>query len=118
MVGAAWVIGGAAVLTWRHRSALTWWNAALVLALGIELHAVGMTGQTGIRILDLLEGAVLPTHYPVAFGFFSGLVIVGKTCFVWLVAMRDGRDFRRWYWFSYWAAMLGWTAIALGRTFL
>jgi hypothetical protein len=82
---------------------------------GIELHAIGMTGQTGIRILDMLDGFLLPTHYPVAFGFFSALVIGGKTCFVWLVAMRDGRSFRRWYWFSYWATLLGWTLIALVR---
>lgn len=116
-IGAAWVIGGAAALAWKHRGRLTWWNAALVLALGIELHAIGMTGQTGIRLLDMTEGLLFPTHYPIAFGFFTALLLLGKTCFVWLIAMRDGRTFRRVYWASYWLALLGWTIIAIVRAY-
>jgi hypothetical protein len=115
MLAAAWVIGGAATVAWRHRGHLSWWNAALVLAVGIEFQAIGMTGQTGIRLLDMFNGLMFPTRDPIAFGFFSALVILGKTCFVWLVAMREGRDFRCLYWFSYWSAVIGWTMFAIWR---
>ena len=109
MIGSAFLIAGFAREGWRNRVPPSVWNAALVMAIGFELHAIGTALQTGVRVIDVIGGAAFPTSLPIPYFAGSALVVLAKSFFVWLVALQPGRKHSRTLWRSYLLTMAGWT---------
>lgn len=112
LIGSAFILAGWGLTAWRHRRPLNIWNAGLMMALGMDLHTAGMLMTLYSRIDQMLvDGVSFATDNWL---FFAGsvLIIAGKSLFVWVAALREGRTFSRNFWWAYWVAMLLWALIA------
>lgn len=111
LIGSLFILIGWGLAAWRHRHPVNIWNAGLLMALGMDLHSIGMIMQLYGRLEQMLvDGASFATDDPI---FFGGalLVVSGKSLFVWVAALREGRSFSRRLWCSYWLAMLAWALL-------
>lgn len=113
LVGSIYITAGWFRAGWRHRLPLSVYNAALMLALGMDLHALGMALTTYGRLEQILrDGASFGTDDPV-YWFGAGMVIAGKTFFVWVASLGEGRTYSRKFWWSYWASLAAWMAFSM-----
>lgn len=109
MVGSIFIAFGWLSVWRRYRNPWSVWNAALMLSLGFDLHSIGMAVTTGVRIFDVFAGRNFATETPLVYFGAGALVVAGKTLFVWVAAMGEGREYNRLYWYGYLAAVLAWT---------
>lgn len=112
LIGSAFIILGWARPGWRRRYPLSIYNAALMMSLGMDTHAAGWIFTTYGRMEQILrDGASFATDDPL---YYAGaaLVLIGKSLFVWVAALGEGRTYRRPFWFAYLAVMAGWPLVA------
>mgnify|MGYP003665941152 CR=1 FL=1 len=115
LIGSAFIVAGWVRQAWRYRRPVSAYNAALVLSVGLDLLALGMALQLYSRIGQILEGAQLASNDPLYF-IGAALVMAGKTAFVWIAALKDGRRYSAPFWWSYWAAIAAWSLFVLLRS--
>lgn len=110
LIGSAFILGAWWRQGWRNRLPVSIYNAALFLAIGMDLHAAGIVLTHGGRIWQILaDGAVFATESWV-YGTGAVLILAGKTIFVWIASMGEGETYSRRLWWSYWGAVAAWTA--------
>ena len=112
LIGSAFILLGWGMSFWRHRKPASIWNAAALMAAGMDLHAIGMVMTLYGRLEQILsDGRSFATEDPVYF-IGSVLVIAGKSLFVWVAALREGRTYSHTIWWSYVACMALWLLFA------
>jgi hypothetical protein len=80
------------------------------MAVGMDMHALGFALQLGGRIQQILfDGAAFATESPV-YWLGMALVFAGKSFFVWLAALGEGRSYSKPFIWSYWACLAAWSA--------
>ena len=112
VIGSLFILAGWFRQGWKHRSPPSFYNAALVMAIGMDVHALGFALQLGGRIQQiLLDGEGFETASPV---YWLGVVLIltGKSLFVWLAALGEGRSYSKPFLFSYWACLVAWSAFS------
>lgn len=98
---------------WRQRVPATVYNAALVMAVGMDLTAIGFAMQLSGRIWQIMvEGASFATDSPF-YWIGTVAILAGKTCFVWIAALGEGRSYSRKFWWSYWLSMGAWCGFTI-----
>lgn len=112
VLGSVFIVGAWGRQAYKHRHPLSHYNAALLLAVGFDLHAVGTAVQTGVRVYDVFSGLVFGTELPSIYLAGSLLVIAGKSLFVWIAALKEGRDYSRGLWWSYVSLCAAWSGFA------
>lgn len=110
LIGSAFIVIGWFRHGWRHRYPPSFYNAALCMAIGMDLVSAGFMMQLGGRIQQILIGGEsFATHSPI---YWIGTVfmIIGKSLFVWLAALKEGRAYSKPFLWSYWAFLAAWAA--------
>ncbi|MDG6079740.1 hypothetical protein E3U23_11125 [Erythrobacter litoralis] len=111
VLGSIFIVAGYTMPGWRRRFPLSIYNAGLAMALGMDLHALGMILQLYGRIEQMVgDGATFATDDPVYF-VGSVMIIAGKSLFVWVAALGEGRTYSRPFWWSYWALLAVWLLV-------
>ena len=98
---------------WEQRVPATIFNAGLVMAIGMDLTAAGFALMLGPRIVQvLLQTSTLAIDNPV---YWIGLsmVMIGKSCFVWIAALGADRDWSRGLVFTYAASLIAWVVFTM-----
>lgn len=108
-LGSFWIIGAWGRQAWLHREPLSFYNATLCLALGMDIAAIGWSALMSVRVVDILHGAVFPTEGPVIYYAGNALVIIGKSLVVWVAALHSGREYSKVLWWSYVWTSAAWT---------
>ena len=112
IIGSVFILGGWFRQGWRHRHPPSFYNAGLVMAVGMDLHSLGFALQLGGRIQQiLLDGAEFDTASPVYWIGTAG-ILAGKSFFVWLAALGEGRQYSKPFLFSYLASLAAWAAFS------
>lgn len=112
LIGSVFILGGWFRQGWRERYPVSIYNAALMMALGMDLHALGFTLQLYGRIEQIMiDGASFYTDDPIYWAG-SAMIIAGKTFFVWVASLGSGRSYSKKFIWSYWACITAWGAIA------
>lgn len=106
-ISSLFVVWGWSVAAWLRREPLSHWNAALMLALAVDVGAIALFAASGVRASQLLAGD--PTS-----AFFSGWMVIAlsglfasKGLLVWVACIRKGRQVL-WLWPVYLASLLLW----------
>lgn len=108
LIGSVFIVGGWFRQGWRYRFPATQYNAALVLAVGMDLHALGFAMQLYGRIEQILfDGATFDSDDPIYWLGTLG-ILAGKTAFVWVAALKKGRDYSRPFVYSYGGCLAAW----------
>lgn len=96
----------------RQSHNLSRFNAGLIMAVGMDLHALGFMLTFGGRIHEILFlGADFDTTSPF-YWFGTVMIFTAKTLFVWLAALGEGRSYSKPFIWSYWAALAAWAAFS------
>lgn len=116
LIGSAFIVGAWTAQLFKYRKPFTYWNAALVLAIGFDMQSIGMTLQAGVRIGDLFTngGRFLP-NAPLVYWTGGALVLLAKTAFVWVAVMRVGHNYAKKTWLTYWVCVTAWSVFAILR---
>ena len=113
IIGSAFIFCGWFREGWRHRIPLSVYNAGLVMAVGMDLHALGFALQLSGRIDQILShGETFATESPI-YWLGMAMVFTAKTFFVWIAALGEGRSYSRWFVWSYWFCIAAWAAFTL-----
>lgn len=116
VIGSAWVLTGWFLEAVRHSHTLSRFNAPLVLAVAMDLHALGFALQLSGRLEQVLhDGANFDTAAPIYWVGIS-MLFVAKTLFVWVAALREGRNYSLALIWSYWLALVAWGGFSLWWT--
>jgi hypothetical protein len=111
-IGSLFILAGWFRQGWRHRYPVSFYNAALVMTVGMDIHALGFALQLTGRIQQILfDGAGFETASPI-YWLGMALIFTGKTLFVWLAALGEGRSYSKLFIWSYWAALAAWAAFS------
>ena len=107
-LSSAFIVAGWARAAWQHREPLSTWNAALMLAIGIDIGAISFAVIMGLRTWQLLTGALPPAFWnPWMMAGLSSLLL-SKIILVWVASIERGRR-HSWLWPFYWAIMAAWS---------
>lgn len=112
-IGSLFIFIGFVRQAWLYRVPSNVYNAALCMAIGMDLAALGMILQLGGRIYEIMfEAKDFDTLSPV---YWLGVVMLfaGKTFFVWVAAMGEGRKYSKPFIWSYWAFLAAWAAFVI-----
>ena len=109
LIGSVYILAGWFRQGWRRRFPLSIYNAALAMALGMDLHAIGMMMTLYGRLEQILvDGHSFASDDPIYF-IGASLVIAGKSLFVWVASMGEGQTYSRKFWWSYWTLLASWS---------
>ena len=108
LIGCAYIFFGWLSEALKHTKRLSPFNAALVMAVCMNLLALGFILMFGGRIEQMLvDGSEFATESPV-YWFGTVLIFFSKSGFVWLAALGEGREWSKPFVFSYLACLLAW----------
>ena len=111
LIGSLFIFLGWLTCAVQERECWSRWNAALVMAIGIDVHAVGFALTLYGRLEQIfVDGRSFATEDP-AYYLGAVLIIAGKTAFVWVAALGEGEEYSKTFWWSYVGAMLAWPVI-------
>jgi len=113
-IGAAFLAWAWGEQVWHHRSPLSFWNAPMLLALGLGGLLTGFMILLGVRVTDLIAGIPLPTARPLLYGLGWALVIPAQAVLVWVAALREGKNYSQGLWLSYLACSFAWALYCFG----
>ena len=108
VLGSVYILLGYTLPGLRRRYPVSIYNAGLMMAAGLDVHAFGWILTLYGRIEQMVaDGSNFATSDPV---YFAGtlLVLIGKSLLIWVAALGEGRTYSRLYWWSYWALMALW----------
>lgn len=112
LIGSLFILAGWFRQGWRHRYPVSFYNAGLCMAVGMDMHSIGMMMQLSGRIQQIIiDSETFATESPV---YWIGmiLVIAAKTFFVWLAALGEGRTYSKPFIWSYWACLAAWAVFS------
>lgn len=113
MIASAFIILGWFREGWRQRYPASLYNAGLCMSLGMDLTAGGFVLMLGGRVQQiLLNTANLATESPI-YWVGVAMLFTGKTFFVWLAALGEGRTYSKKFIWSYWACLAAWAAFSM-----
>lgn len=113
LIASAFIVVGWFRQGWRHRLPVSIYNAGLCMALGMDLTAMGFVLMLGGRVQQiLLDRSDFGTESPF-YWLGIGMLFAGKTFFVWLAALGEGRSYSKSYLFAYWSALAAWAAFCV-----
>lgn len=108
LIGCAFILVGWVPETGRHASPLSRFNAPFLMAVFMDLHALGFILTFGGRIGQILfDGASFDTESPI---YWAGtaMILAAKTGFIWVASLGEGRKWSKPLMFSYFACLLAW----------
>ena len=108
-LSSAFIIGGWTIAAWQHRHPLSVWNMALMLAIALDIGAVGLTWGGGLRAWDILHNRDIAGSYEdgLAIGLAAGLV--SKIVLIWVASVRKGPWRYTALWPTYWITLGLWS---------
>ena len=112
LIASAFIVVGWFRQGWKQRAPRSLYNAGLCMALGMDLTALGFVFMLGGRLQQiLLHNAAFGTESPV-YWLGVAMILTGKTFFVWLAALGEGRTYSKPFIWSYWACLAAWAAFS------
>ena len=87
-LASAFIIGGWTVTAWHHRRPPSVWNSGLLLAVAIDIGAVGVSSLFGLRVADLYNGADIIGSYGGWVTISLSLMLVSKVTLIWIASIR------------------------------
>lgn len=113
LIASAFIVVGWFRQGWRQRYPVSFYNAGLCMALGMDLAALGFVLTLGGRLQQILvDGMDFATESPV-YWLGTAMILAGKTFFVWLAALGEGRSYSKPFIWSYWACLSAWAAFSV-----
>lgn len=111
-IGSMFILAGWFRHGWRHRHPLSFYNAALCMAVGMDLVSIGFAMQISGRVVQILFTDIsLAIENPV-YWLGMALMLAGKTFFVWIAALGEGRTYSKPFIWSYWLSLAAWGAFS------
>lgn len=112
-IGSIFILAGWLRHGWKHRHPPSFYNAGLVMAVGMDLHALGFALQLSGRIQQILvDGRAFETVSPI-YWIGMAMILSGKSFFVWLAALGEGRTYSKPFLWSYWASLAAWAVFSI-----
>lgn len=108
LIASAFILIGWFNEGYKHRFPVTVYNAALMMSVGMDLHALGFMLQLGSRINQILFHGMSFDTDDVVYWVGVGSILIGKTMFVWVSAMGNGKRYSKKIMVSYWALIAAW----------
>ena len=108
-LASAFIIGGWSITAWRHRLPPSVWNSALLLAVAIDVGAIGVASLFGLRAADLYNGANIIGSYGEWITASLALILASKITLIWIASIRSNPRRFTALWPLYWLALGLWT---------
>jgi len=112
-LGSFFIVGSWTNQIWKHRSPPSIFNAALMMAVALDVHAIGMGVQGSAVISFLLEEPGQERLKTPFFYFGCILIIFAKSLFVWIASLYEGKNYSQKLWWSYITSMVCWSIFCI-----
>lgn len=112
-LGSFFIVGSWTTQIWKHRKPASIFNAALMMAVALDVHAIGMGMQGSAVISFILQD---PGHGRLRTPFFYFgciLIIFAKSLFVWIASLYEGKHYSQKLWWSYITSLVCWTIFCI-----
>ena len=109
-LSSAFIIGGWTLTIWLHRRPLSVWNTGLLLAIALDLGALGVSSLFGLRVADLVNGANIIGSYGRWITVSLAIMLASKITLIWIASIRRNPQRFTALWPTYWIVLGLWTA--------
>ena len=113
LLSSLFILGSFMKIAWAHRRPFSVFNATLMLAFFLDLHALAFALTSVMRINDIWSGRALDSESALTLVFLYALLLAAKMGLVWVAALEGGRKYDKRIWWGFWASLVGWTLFCL-----